>query len=398
MVATTKNSALLLLEQGHIFEGYSIGIAGVSTGELVFNTSMTGYQEILTDPSYTGQLVALTYPHIGNTGVNSDDEESSRLWLEGLIIRDLALLPSNFRSEGDLHTYLCNHNIVAIAGVDTRHLTSILRHEGSQKGCLIANDAPYRRDQWLGEAREQLQQSPDLLGRELVSTVSTKEIYEWKQAGWQLGRGYGSLNGNDANRYKIVVIDFGVKRNILRMLVDRQCDVLVVPAKTTAQALLAMSPDGILLSNGPGDPEPCDYAIATIKELLTRGIPLFGICLGYQLLALASNAKTKKMKFGHHGSNHPVKSLDDGKLLITSQNHNFEVDKSSLPSNLRITHISLFDDSIQGIVRTDCPAFGFQGHPEVSPGPHDIMQLFDQFISLIESHKSVSKVPLSAFS
>jgi carbamoyl-phosphate synthase small subunit len=372
--------AILALEDGSIFRGIAIGAEGHSVGEVVFNTAMTGYQEILTDPSYARQIVTLTYPHIGNTGVNSEDEEATEIWSAGLVIRDLAMTASSFRSEQSLSDYLKARNIVGIADIDTRRLTRILRDKGAQGGCLMAGD--------IDEAKA-LQLAKDfagLKGMDLAKEVTTAESYEWRESSWQLGEGSRSMTDAELP-YHVVAYDFGVKRNILRMLADRGCRLTVVPAKTPAADVLAMKPDGVFLSNGPGDPEPCDYAIAAIKEILATALPVFGICLGHQLLALASGAKTVKMKFGHHGANHPVQDLTTKVVHITSQNHGFAVDEASLPANLEVTHKSLFDGSLQGIRRTDIPAFGFQGHPEASPGPHDIAPLFNQFIELIKASK-----------
>lgn len=372
--------AILALEDGSIFRGIAIGAEGHSVGEVVFNTAMTGYQEILTDPSYARQIVTLTYPHIGNTGVNSEDEEATEIWSAGLVIRDLAMTASSFRSEQSLSDYLKARNIVGIADIDTRRLTRILRDKGAQGGCLMAGD--------IDEAKA-LQLAKDfagLKGMDLAKEVTTAESYEWRESSWQLGEGSRSMTDAELP-YHVVAYDFGVKRNILRMLADRGCRLTVVPAKTPAADVLAMKPDGVFLSNGPGDPEPCDYAIAAIKEILATALPVFGICLGHQLLALASGAKTVKMKFGHHGANHPVQDLTTKVVHITSQNHGFAVDEASLPANLEVTHKSLFDGSLQGIRRTDIPAFGFQGHPEASPGPHDIAPLFNQFIDLIKASK-----------
>ncbi len=375
--------AILVLADGSVFRGTSIGCDGHAVGEVVFNTAMTGYQEILTDPSYAKQMVTLTYPHIGNVGTNSEDEESSEVWAEALIIRDLPLLQSNFRSEETLTEYLKRHNKVAIADIDTRRLTRILRDKGAQNGCLIAGDKLTKADE--EKALELAQSFPGLKGMDLAKEVCTKDAYQWDATSWQLGKGHGKLA---EKKFKVVAYDYGVKRNILRMLVDRGCDLTVVPAQTPAKDVLAMNPDGVFLSNGPGDPEPCDYAIAAIKDIVATGTPTFGICLGHQLLALASGAKTVKMKFGHHGANHPVQNLDDKTVLITSQNHGFAADEETLPDNLRATHRSLFDGSLQGIHRTDKPAFSFQGHPEASPGPHDAAPLFDHFIELMTQHKA----------
>ncbi|MER0510091.1 glutamine-hydrolyzing carbamoyl-phosphate synthase small subunit [Aeromonas veronii] len=377
-----NHTALLVLEDGTVFKGVSIGAEGCSVGEVVFNTSMTGYQEILTDPSYSRQIVTLTYPHIGNTGTNSEDEESSQIHAQGLIIRDLPILASNFRNQQSLSEYLKSHNIVGIADIDTRKLTRILREKGAQAGCILAGkqvDEAY--------ALEQARAFPGLKGMDLAKEVTVGEAYNWTEGSWQLGKGHVTPDA-DQLKYQVVAYDFGVKRNILRMLVDRGCRLTVVPAKTPAAEVLAMNPDGIFLSNGPGDPEPCDYAIEAIKAFLNTNTPVFGICLGHQLLGLASGAKTVKMKFGHHGANHPVKSLDDNTVMITAQNHGFAVDENSLPDCLRATHVSLFDGSLQGIHRTDRPAFSFQGHPEASPGPHDCAGLFDHFIELIKQYRA----------
>lgn len=378
-MALTK-PAILALEDGSIFKGVSIGANGQSSGEVVFNTSMTGYQEILTDPSYARQIVTLTYPHIGNTGVNSEDVESDSVSAAGLVIRDLPLLASNWRSEKTLDAYLAENNIVAIADIDTRRLTRLLREKGALNGCIIAGDEVSE-----SEALEAAKQFPGLKGMDLAKEVTRSDIASWDESSWDLVTGYGK---NEASAYHVVAYDFGCKHNILRMLADRGCRLTVVPAQTPAADVLAMNPDGVFLSNGPGDPEPCDYAIAAIKEFLSAGVPIFGICLGHQLLALASGAQTLKMKFGHHGANHPVQCLTDGTVMITSQNHGFAVDEDTLPSNVEATHKSLFDGSLQGIRRTDTPAFSFQGHPEASPGPHDVAPLFDQFIESIKTYRS----------
>ena len=362
--------AILALADGTVFKGQSIGADGVTSGEVVFNTAMSGYQEILTDPSYCRQIVTLTYPHIGNTGCNAEDFESAANFAAGLIIRDLPRRASNWRSEEDLGAYLKKHGIVAISGIDTRKLTRILREKGAQAGCILAGEVDEAKALAMAKA------FPGLAGMDLAKVVSAKAGYEWDEAEWTL-QGYKQRT---EARFHVVAYDFGVKRNILRMLAERGVRLTVVPAQTPAADVLAMQPDGVFLSNGPGDPEPCDYAIAAIREFLERGVPTFGICLGHQLLALASGAKTLKMKFGHHGANHPVKDLDSGLVLITSQNHGFAVDGDSLPANLRATHVSLFDGSLQGIARTDVPAFSFQGHPEASPGPHDVAYLFDRFL------------------
>ncbi|UIP27439.1 glutamine-hydrolyzing carbamoyl-phosphate synthase small subunit [Photobacterium sp. TLY01] len=378
-----NKSALLVLEDGTVFHGVSIGADGSAVGEVVFNTSMTGYQEILTDPSYSQQIVTLTYPHIGNTGTNSEDEESTAIHAQGLVIRDLPLIASNFRSQQTLSDYLKSQNIVGIADIDTRKLTRLLREKGAQNGCIMAGA---NLDPAL--ALEKAKAFPGLKGMDLAKVVSTKESYSWAQGSWTLEGGLPEAKEAGELPYHVVAYDFGAKRNILRMLVDRGCRLTVVPAETSAEEVLAMNPDGVFLSNGPGDPEPCTYAIEATKTFLDKGLPVFGICLGHQILALASGAKTVKMKFGHHGANHPVKDLDRNVVMITSQNHGFAADEATLPDNLRATHKSLFDGSLQGIHRTDKPAFSFQGHPEASPGPHDAAPLFDHFIDLIKQHSA----------
>lgn len=370
--------ALLVLEDGTIFKGTAIGAEGLSVGEVVFNTSMTGYQEIITDPSYAEQIVTLTYPHIGNYGTNTEDEENDTIWAKGLVIRDLPLVASNFRSEQDLSSYLKSKNIVGIADIDTRKLTRILRDKGAQNGCIIAGEVD--EEKALAAAKA----FPGLKGMDLAKVVTCESIHEWTMGSWQLGEGYKALQDE---RFHVVAYDYGVKRNILRMLVDRGCRLTVVPAQTPADEVLALNPDGIFLSNGPGDPEPCDYAIAAIKSFLETDIPIFGICLGHQLLALASGVQTVKMKFGHHGGNHPVQDLETGKVMITAQNHGFAADEATLPANIKATHKSLFDGTLQGIHLTDKPAFSFQGHPEASPGPHDAAPLFDHFIELMSARK-----------
>ncbi|MCB1691524.1 MAG: glutamine-hydrolyzing carbamoyl-phosphate synthase small subunit [Pseudomonadales bacterium] len=372
-------NAVLALRSGDVFKGTAIGISGRAVGEVVFNTSMSGYQEILTDPSYARQIITLTHPHIGNTGVNPEDDESSRINASGLVIRDLPRIASNWRKTQTLQEYLIERGVVAIAGVDTRRLTSRLRETGSQDGTILCGDHLTEAD--IADAIEVARGFPGLKGMDLAKEVSSRERYDWREGTWRLGTGYPTL---DDFRFNVVAYDFGVKRNILRMLADRGCRVTVVPAETPARDVLAMKPDGIFLSNGPGDPDPCDYAIEAIREILKTDIPVFGICLGLQLLGLAAGMKTMKMSHGHHGANHPVKNLEDGTVLITSQNHGFCIDESALPNGVRITHRSLFDDSIQGIHLTDRPAFGFQGHPEASPGPHDAAPLFDHFIELLE--------------
>lgn len=375
---STPAPALLVLADGTVFRGVSIGAETVTTGEVVFNTGMTGYQEILTDPSYTRQIVTLTYPHIGNVGVNPEDEEADRIYAAGLVIRDLSLRPSSWRSREDLGAYLRRHGVPAIAGIDTRRLTRILREKGAQNGCLMAGEVDEAR------ALDMARAFPGLAGMDLARVVTCRAPYQWDEQTWVRGVGHPRL---EAPKYHVVAYDYGVKRNILRMLAARGCRVTVVPAQTPAQEVLALRPDGVLLSNGPGDPEPCDYAIRAIRTLLEVQMPIFGICLGHQLLALASGARTVKMKFGHHGSNHPVQDLDTRRVMITSQNHGFAVDADTLPAHLRATHVSLFDGSLQGIARTDVPAFSFQGHPEASPGPHDVGYLFDRFVSMMQERK-----------
>lgn len=379
-------SALLVLEDGSVFKGTAIGASGVSVGEVVFNTSMTGYQEILTDPSYAEQIVTLTYPHIGNTGINSEDCESNKVWAKGLIIRDLPLLVSNFRSEQSLSDYLESNNILGIADIDTRRLTRILRDKGAQNGCIIASNTLDNIPLDESVALAKAQAFSGLKGLDLAKEVTCDEAYQWTDGSWVLGEGYQTELDNP--EFHVVAYDFGAKHNILRMLVDRGCKLTVVPAKTAADEVLALKPDGVFLSNGPGDPEPCDYAIEAIKTILETDIPMFGICLGHQLLGLASGAKTIKMKFGHHGANHPVENLAENTVMITSQNHGFAIDESTLPENLVMTHQSLFDKSLQGIRRTDKAAFSFQGHPEASPGPHDCAPLFDAFINDMRQHKA----------
>lgn len=370
--------AILALADGTVFRGYSIGAAGHTIGEVVFNTAITGYQEILTDPSYSRQIVTLTYPHIGNVGVNREDVEATKVHAAGLIIKDLPILASNFRKEHTLSHYLKGEKVVAIAGIDTRKLTRILREKGAQNGCILAGEDNVQK------AIDLARSFPGLSGMDLAKVVSVTQPYEWTQTEWALGHGYGK---QDAPKYHVVAYDFGVKFNILRMLAERGCRVTVVPAQTSAADVLAHNPDGVFLSNGPGDPEPCDYAIAAAKEFLERRLPTFGICLGHQIMGLAVGAKTLKMKTGHHGANHPVKDLEDGRVVITSQNHGFAVDPESLPANARVTHVSLFDGTLQGFELTDRPAFCFQGHPEASPGPHDIAYLFDRFTAAMDAAK-----------
>ena len=372
--------AILALADGTVFRGDGIGAAGASVGEVVFNTAMTGYQEIVTDPSYCRQIVTLTYPHIGNTGVNREDCEAAKIFVSGLVIRDLPLLASNFRSEQTLDAYLKAGRVVAIANIDTRKLTRILREKGAQAGCLMtAENAGDKLD--ADAAIAQARAFPGLAGMDLAKVVSVDKPYDWTEGEWKLGKGHVTP---DSFKYHVVAYDFGVKTNILRMLASRGCRLTVVPAQTPAADVLKLSPDGVFLSNGPGDPEPCDYAIAAIREFLDRKLPTFGICLGHQLMGLAAGGKTLKMKFGHHGANHPVKDLDTGQVLITSQNHGFAVDPATLPANVKVTHVSLFDGSLQGFAWTDRPAFCFQGHPEASPGPHDLAYLFDRFIKQLD--------------
>jgi carbamoyl-phosphate synthase small subunit len=374
--ATTP--ALLALADGTVFRGRAIGALGASVGEVVFNTSITGYQEILTDPSYCGQMVTLTYPHIGNTGINAEDAEARKIFSAGLIVRDCPDVYSNFRAEESLPAYLRRNNIVAIADIDTRKLTRVLREKGAQNGCIQAGEMDEAKAIAAAKA------APNMAGLDLAKVVSIEKAYDWSGSTWALGRGYGALA---SAKFHVVALDFGAKHNILRMLVERGCKLTVVPAQTSAAEILKLKPDGVFLSNGPGDPEPCTYAIAAIKEILAAKVPTFGICLGHQLLGLASGAKTMKMKFGHHGANHPVKDHDTGQVLITSQNHGFAVDEKTLPATMRITHTSLFDGTLQGMARTDVPAFSFQGHPEASPGPHDIGYLFDRFVAMMLATK-----------
>ncbi|CAM3990271.1 glutamine-hydrolyzing carbamoyl-phosphate synthase small subunit [Vreelandella rituensis] len=377
--------AILALEDGSVFHGTAIGADGQTSGEVVFNTAMTGYQEILTDPSYTRQIVTLTYPHIGNTGVNAEDVESDGIAAAGLVIRDLPLIASNFRSEQTLSDYLKSQNVLGIADIDTRRLTRILRDKGAQKGAILAGpDA--EGEGAVERALEAAKAFPGLKGMDLAKVVSCQTPYEWSEGEWTLGEGYADTTQGE-RPFHVVAFDFGIKRNIMRMLASRGCRLSVVPAQTPAAEVLAMNPDGIFLANGPGDPEPCDYAIKAIEQLLETDIPMFGICLGHQLLALASGAKTVKMSHGHHGANHPVQDLDTGKVMITSQNHGFAADESTLPATLRATHRSLFDGTLQGIERTDRPAFSFQGHPEASPGPRDVAPLFDRFVAMMQARR-----------
>ncbi len=372
--------ALLALADGTVFRGRAIGAMGHAVGEVVFNTAMTGYQEILTDPSYAGQIVTLTYPHIGNVGVNVEDAESRCVFAAGLVVRDVPPLASNWRSAGSLSDYLRQANVVGIADLDTRKLTRILRERGAQNGCIVAAESLAEADAESAVARARA--APSMTGLDLAKVVSCASAYDWTSGSWALGTGYRAMG---ESRFRVVAYDYGAKHNILRLLAQRGCRLTVVPAKTTANEALALEPDGVFLSNGPGDPEPCDYAIDAIREIVERGIPTFGICLGHQLLGLASGARTVKMKFGHHGANHPVLDKDSGQVVITSQNHGFAVDAATLPPNVRVTHVSLFDGSLQGIARTDRPAFSFQGHPEASPGPHDLGYLFDRFVKSMET-------------
>jgi carbamoyl-phosphate synthase small subunit len=374
LIDHSRPVALLALADGTVFRGVSIGATGAAVGEVVFNTALTGYQEILTDPSYARQIVTLTYPHIGNVGTNLQDDESDRVFASALVIRDLPPRVSNFRSQRDLPSFLAERSVVAIAGVDTRSLTRRLRDGGAQAGAVVVGEDA---DAAVALART----FPGMSGLDLASVVSAREPYGWDETEWTLESGFGRML---SPRFHVVAFDFGIKRNILRMLAQRGCRITVVPARTSAAQALALRPDGIFLSNGPGDPEPCDYAIAAARELIDRGLPTFGICLGHQIMGLASGGRTQKMKFGHHGANHPVQDLDSGRVLITSQNHGFAVDPASLPANCRVTHVSLFDGSLQGFCRTDRPAFCFQGHPEASPGPRDIGYLFDRFIARME--------------
>ena len=375
---TPRTPAILVLKDGTVFRGTSIGADGITTGEVVFNTAMTGYQEILTDPSYCRQIVTLTYPHIGNYGVNSEDVESKKICAAGLVIRSLPIRSSNWRQTWTLSEYLKRENIVAIADIDTRKLTRILRDKGAQDGCIMAGTVSEQ------AALDAARKFPGIVGMDLAKVVSCERPYNWEESTWALGQGYRQMS---TPRFHIVAYDYGIKHNILRKLAERGCRLTVVPAQTSADEVLAMKPDGVFLSNGPGDPAPCDYAVEAIRKLMDTGVPMFGICLGHQLMALASGARTTKMKFGHHGANHPVEDLDTGRVMITSQNHGFAVDAATLPANTRVTHVSLFDGSLQGFARTDKPAFCFQGHPEASPGPHDVDYLFDRFVKLVEEKK-----------
>ena len=374
----------LVLEDGSIFRGSALGASGESIGEVVFNTAMTGYQEILTDPSYCKQIVTLTYPHIGNTGVNKEDEEAEKIWAAGLVIRDLAPIVSNYRSQGDLDEYMRSRGIVGIYDIDTRRLTRLLRQKGAQRGVILSGEAlEAAGDDVAAYGLSRIATFDGLAGLDLAKVVSTQSSYQWNEGTWENLKGFPTLT---EHKFKVVAYDFGVKRNILRLLAERGCDLTVVPAQTPAADVLAMRPDGVFLSNGPGDPEPCDYAISAVQDIIAAGIPVFGICLGHQILSLASGAKTMKMKTGHHGANHPVGDMQGERVFITSQNHGFAVDDSNIPSNLTVTHRSLFDNTVQGVRRTDAKAFGFQGHPEASPGPHDIISLFDQFIADMEAN------------
>jgi carbamoyl-phosphate synthase small subunit len=375
---SARTPAILVLKDGTVFRGTSIGAEGITVGEVVFNTAMTGYQEILTDPSYCRQIVTLTYPHIGNYGANAEDVEADRIYAAGLVIRDLPILSSNWRQTWTLSEYLKRDNIVAIADIDTRKLTRLLRDKGAQDGCIMAGAVDEQ------AALQAARDFPGLMGMDLAKVVSCKKSYEWDQTDWNLASGYGKLEGS---RFHVVAYDYGVKRNILRRLAAHGCKVTVVPAEMPAEEALGLEPDGIMLANGPGDPAPCDYAIRAIRTFLGVGVPLFGICLGHQLLGLAVGAKTVKMKFGHHGANHPVQDLETGRVMITSQNHGFAVDPATLPANAKVTHVSLFDGSLQGFQLTDRPAFCFQGHPEASPGPHDVDYLFDKFIRLMDGKR-----------
>ncbi len=380
-----KTPALLALEDGTVLRGESIGADGESVGEVVFNTAMSGYQEIVSDPSYCRQIVTLTYPHIGNVGVNAQDEEAQCIHASGLVVRDVPPRISSWRAQSDLAHYLRGHGVVAMAGVDTRHLTRILREKGAQRGCIVAGNS-LDAERALSAARS----FPGLEGMDLARVVSTRAPYEWHEGVWRFSPGNAGFlgAGEDGGRFRVVAYDFGVKRNILRLLTDRGCRVRVVPAETPSEVVLGLNPDGIFLANGPGDPEPCGYAVSAIRDFLERRIPIFGICLGHQLLGLAAGARTKKMKFGHHGANHPVQEIETSRVLITSQNHGFAVDESTLPANVRPTHRSLFDASLQGIALTDRPAFGFQGHPEASPGPHDVVHLFDRFVRMLATGRN----------
>jgi carbamoyl-phosphate synthase small subunit len=387
LIVDPRPVAALVLADGTIFRGRSIGAPGRTLGEVVFNTAMTGYQEILTDPSYAGQIVTLTYPHIGNTGINDEDVEATRVFAAGLVIRDLPQRPSNFRMQRDLSAYLRDEGIVGIADIDTRRLTRILREKGAQAGVIVAaGEGETLTEAMVQQALAQAQGYPGMAGQDLAKVVSTRQPYAWTEGTWRLARADGTPGyvTPDAFRFHVVAFDYGVKRNILRLMADRGCRITVVPAQTPADEVLKLAPDGIFLSNGPGDPEPCTYAIEAAREFVARKLPTFGICLGHQIMGLAVGGRTLKMKFGHHGANHPVVDVESRKVYITSQNHGFAVDEKSLPANVRVTHVSLFDGSLQGFALTDAPAFCFQGHPEASPGPHDIGDLFDRFVKLVE--------------
>lgn len=390
VVVDSRPVAALVLADGSIFRGRSIGAPGQTLGEVVFNTAMTGYQEILTDPSYAGQIVTLTYPHIGNTGVNDEDVESLRVHAAGLVIRDLPVRASNFRAQGDLASYLKQHDVVGIADIDTRKLTRRLREGGAQAGCIVAADATRTLDEKVVQrALQRARSYAGMVGQDLAKVVSVKRPSHWNEGSWRLARDDGTPGfvAGDTDRFHVVAYDYGVKQNILRLMADRGCRISVVPAQTSASAVLELQPDGVFLANGPGDPEPCDYAVDATREFIARKVPTFGICLGHQILGLAVGARTLKMKFGHHGANHPVVDLATRKVYITSQNHGFAVDETTLPANARVTHVSLFDGSLQGFELTDAPAFCFQGHPEASPGPHDICDLFDRFIDLMTTRR-----------
>ena len=390
LIVDPRPVAALVLADGAVFRGRSIGAPGKTLGEVVFNTAMSGYQEILTDPSYAGQIVTLTYPHIGNTGVNDEDVEAPRVYAAGLVIRDLPQRPSNFRMQRDLSTYLRDEGIVGIADIDTRKLTRVLREKGAQAGVIVAaGEGQALTDAMVADALEQAKGYPGMAGQDLARVVSTKQSYPWTEGSWKLARSDGTPGyvTPESSRFHVVAYDYGVKRNILRLMADRGCRMTVVPANTPVAEVMKLAPDGIFLSNGPGDPEPCTYAIEATREFIARKLPTFGICLGHQIMGLAVGGRTLKMKFGHHGANHPVIDVASRKVYITSQNHGFAVDEKSLPDNVRVTHVSLFDGSLQGFALTDAPAFCFQGHPEASPGPHDIGDLFDHFVKLMEASR-----------
>jgi len=398
VVVDSRPFAALVLADGTVFRGRSIGAAGQAVGEVVFNTAMTGYQEILTDPSYSGQIVTLTYPHIGNTGVNDQDVEAKRVHAAGLVIRDLPVRASSFRAQRDLSSYLRDEGVVGIADIDTRKLTRILRERGAQAGCIVAAQAGVVLDgSLISAALSQASSFPGMAGRDLAKVVSVEDPYEWSGGSWRLARVDGSagFSAPETNEFHVIAYDFGVKQNILRLMADRGCRISTVPAQTSAADVLKFNPDGIFLANGPGDPEQCSYAVEATRQFIARKVPVFGICLGHQILGLAVGARTLKMKFGHHGANHPVLDVDTRKVYITSQNHGFAVDEKTLPSNARVTHVSLFDGSLQGFALTDAPAFCFQGHPEASPGPHDIRDLFDRFTDLMQQHRHSDRVAVS---